>query len=157
MRGIMTVGALSCIALGSACRKAPEPSGPEASASSRALATQPSPAAPSPVSSVSPPVEITWVDPPALRRVAPKSAMRKASYEVPRAKGDSDDGELAVFYFGPGQGGGIEANVDRWVKQFSNVSPADVKRADREANGLRQHTVDILVPLQNVDELFFDE
>ena len=70
--------------------------------------------------------------------------MRKASYQVPAAKGDPEDGELAVFYFGPGQGGGIDANVDRWVKQFSGVTPSDVKRADREANGLRQHTVDIV-------------
>ncbi len=69
--------------------------------------------------------------------------MRKASYEVPRAAGDTEDGELAVFYFGPGQGGSIDANVDRWVKQFSGVSASDVKRADREANGLRQHTVEI--------------
>ena len=69
--------------------------------------------------------------------------MRKASYEVPRANGDGEDGELAVFYFGPGQGGSIDANVDRWVKQFSDISPNDVKRADREANGLRQHTVEI--------------
>jgi hypothetical protein len=69
--------------------------------------------------------------------------MRKASYEVPHASGDAEDGELAVFYFGPGQGGGIDANVDRWVKQFSGVSPGEVKRADRQANGLRQHTVDI--------------
>lgn len=69
--------------------------------------------------------------------------MRKASYEVPRASGDSEDGELAVFYFGPGQGGSIDANVERWVKQFSGVSASDVKRADREANGLRQHTVEI--------------
>jgi hypothetical protein len=95
------------------------------------------------VSSASPAVEISWVDPPGLRRVPPKSAMRKASYEVPRSGGDTEDGELAVFYFGPGQGGGIEANVDRWVKQFSDVPPGDVKRADREANGLRQHTVEI--------------
>ena len=69
--------------------------------------------------------------------------MRKASYEVPRAAGDTEDGELAVFYFGPGQGGSIDANVDRWVKQFSGISANDVKRADREANGLRQHTVEI--------------
>jgi len=69
--------------------------------------------------------------------------MRKASYEVPRVEGDTEDGELAVFYFGPGQGGSIDANVDRWVKQFAGVSAGEVKRADREANGLRQHTVEI--------------
>jgi hypothetical protein len=53
--------------------------------------------------------------------------MRKASYEVPRANGDTEDGELAVFYFGPGQGGSIDANVDRWVKQFSGISANDVE------------------------------
>jgi hypothetical protein len=29
------------------------------------------------------------------------------------------------------------------VKQFGEVKPSDVKRADREANGLRQHTVEL--------------
>ncbi len=69
--------------------------------------------------------------------------MRKASYVVPRAAGDSEDGELTVFYFGAGQGGGTDANVERWVKQFGDVKPGDVRRADREANGLRQHTVEL--------------
>ena len=69
--------------------------------------------------------------------------MRKASYVVPHAPGDSEDGELTVFYFGPGQGGSIDANVERWVKQFGDVKPGDVRRADREANGLKQHTVEL--------------
>ena len=76
--------------------------------------------------------------------MAPKNPMRKASYEVPHAKGDSEDGELAVFYFGPGQGGSIDANVERWIKQFAGVKPEDVKRADRKANGLVVHTVEIV-------------
>lgn len=143
---------ISLLAGGVACRKAPEPPGAGASAApqnSSASSVTPqsapqSPAAHQPADdSASPPMGITWADPPGLRRVAPKNAMRKASYEVPRAKGDTEDGELAVFYFGPGQGGSIDANVDRWVKQFSDISPSDVKRADREANGLRQHTVRI--------------
>jgi hypothetical protein len=69
--------------------------------------------------------------------------MRKASYVVPKVGADAEDGELAVFYFGPGQGGGIDANVDRWVKQFTDVPAGDIKRADREANGLHEHTVEI--------------
>ena len=69
--------------------------------------------------------------------------MRKASFIVPRADGDAEDGELTVFYFGPGQGGSVDANVDRWVKQFGDVKPGDVRRADRDANGLRQHTVEL--------------
>lgn len=88
-------------------------------------------------------LHITWVDPPTFKRVPPSNPMRKASYVVPRAAGDAEDGELAVFYFGPGQGGGIDANVDRWVKQFADAKPSDVKRAEREANGLRQHTVEL--------------
>lgn len=89
------------------------------------------------------PLHITWVDPPAFKRVPPSNPMRKASFVVPKADGDTEDGELTVFYFGPGQGGSIDANVDRWVKQFGEVKPSDVKRADREANGLRQHTVEL--------------
>lgn len=145
-RGICAVsGLLLCSAV--ACRRTPEPPGvgsnPRPGVSS-GLPASPGPTEnPAPVSSALPPVEITWLDPPGLRRVPPKNAMRKASYEVPRAAGDAEDGELAVFYFGPGQGGGIDANVDRWVKQFSDLKPGDVKRADREANGLREHTVEI--------------
>jgi len=69
--------------------------------------------------------------------------MRKATYVIPHAAGEKDDGELGVFYFGPGQGGAVEANVDRWVKQFPDAKLEDVKRADRSSNGLVTHTVEI--------------
>jgi hypothetical protein len=48
----------------------------------------------------------------------PGSAMRVATYRVPRARGDKEDGEVAVFYFGPGQGGSVDANVERWFAQM---------------------------------------
>lgn len=48
----------------------------------------------------------------------PGSAMRVATYRVPRAPGDKEDGEVAVFYFGPGQGGSVDANVERWFAQM---------------------------------------
>jgi hypothetical protein len=69
--------------------------------------------------------------------------MRKASYEIPHAPSDTEDGELTVFYFGPGQGGSIEANVDRWIRQFNGIKPEDVKRGDRKAGELVAHTVEI--------------
>ncbi len=69
--------------------------------------------------------------------------MRRATYVVPRAAGDSEDGELGVFYFGPGEGGAIDANVKRWVGQFSGVAESKVRRENRAANGLKQHTVEI--------------
>ncbi|MEQ9408368.1 MAG: hypothetical protein RIK87_11605 [Fuerstiella sp.] len=46
------------------------------------------------------------------------SSMRLATYTVPAAKGDPEDGELAISSFG-GDGGGIAPNLSRWVGQFS--------------------------------------
>jgi hypothetical protein len=86
---------------------------------------------------------VTWVDPPGWARSGASNSMRVASYRVPRATGDSDDGELAVFRFGAQQGGSIEANVERWTRQFADTKPEDIKEADRTANGLDQHTVEI--------------
>jgi len=128
-------------------KKAPEPT---AQPASPALQAEPAlkPSAPlvppaAPTSATQEELHVTWIDPPAFKRVPPSNPMRKASYIVPRAPGDSEDGELTVFYFGAGQGGGTDANVERWVKQFGDVKPSDVRRADREANGLRQHTVEL--------------
>ncbi|MFO8004245.1 hypothetical protein [Thioalkalivibrio sp.] len=48
----------------------------------------------------------------------PQRPMRVATYYTETAEGGSDPGEVAVFYFGPGEGGTVEANVDRWFQQF---------------------------------------
>lgn len=45
------------------------------------------------------------------------SAMRVAQYVLPRAAGDAEDAELIVYFFG-GQGGSVQANLDRWVGQM---------------------------------------
>jgi hypothetical protein len=50
---------------------------------------------------------------------APASSMRVATYRTPAAPGDAEGGEVAVFYFGPGQGGGVDANVERWFAQMT--------------------------------------
>ncbi len=67
----------------------------------------------------------------------PSSMMRKAQFRVPRASGDAEDGELAVFYFGPGQGGSIDDNVQRWAGQFTDASgqPATPTTTTRQVNG----------------------
>ena len=48
----------------------------------------------------------------------PSSRMRLAQFTVPKEKGDGEDGELVIYYFGRNQGGGVLANVRRWVGQF---------------------------------------
>ena len=49
--------------------------------------------------------DIVWNDPAGWQRTTPSSSMRKASYKVHRLPKDSEDVEVAVFYFG-GEGGG---------------------------------------------------
>jgi len=49
---------------------------------------------------------------------APSSTLRQAQYLLPRAEGDAEDGELAVYYFGPNQGGSVRENIARWRGMF---------------------------------------
>ena len=63
--------------------------------------------------------EMVWTVPKGWVTEIPSSAMRKAQYALPAAAGDSEGGQCAVFYFGPGQGGDIRSNVDRWASQFT--------------------------------------
>ena len=64
--------------------------------------------------------------------------MRAATFTV-------DDAECVVYFFGAGQGGGIEANVERWKGQFRQPGgkPVEVKPGRRTIHGLAVTTVDI--------------
>jgi hypothetical protein len=63
---------------------------------------------------------LSWSVPDAWQTAGPRP-MRAATYRTLPAEGDADPGEIAVFYFGPGQGGSVDANVDRWFQQFDQV------------------------------------
>jgi hypothetical protein len=73
--------------------------------------------------------------------------MRVVTYGVPAAKGDVEGGEVAVFYFGAGQGGGVEANVQRWVNQFQRPDgkpiEKEAKTKQEKVGGLPVTTVDV--------------
>ena len=68
----------------------------------------------------------------------PLSTMRKAQFRLPGVDG-AGDAELAVFVF-PGGGGGIQANINRWIEQFkqpdgsNSMDKTDIKKI--ESNGL---------------------
>lgn len=55
--------------------------------------------------------------------------------------------ECGVYYFGQGQGGSVDANVDRWIGQFLQAggkpSKAAAKIAKRTVHGLPVTTVDV--------------
>lgn len=71
--------------------------------------------------------------------------MRAATYAVPAAPGDKSAGECAVYFFGAGQGGSVDANLDRWKAQFKGpggkAAAAQIVR--RPGRGLSVTTIDI--------------
>jgi hypothetical protein len=73
--------------------------------------------------------------------------MRLATYTIPAVSGDQTDGDCIVSYFGQGQGGSVDANVDRWVGQFQQAngkSPKDVAKVDKKTiHGLKVTTIDV--------------
>jgi hypothetical protein len=77
----------------------------------------------------------------------PTSSMRKAQFSLPRVEGDSEDAELVAFYFGQGQGGSVEANIDRWIGQISqpdgSSSKEKAKTNSREVAGKKVTLVDV--------------
>ena len=77
-------------------------------------------------------------------QTGPLRAMRVATYLV----GDGDAiAECAVFFFGAGQGGSIEDNIDRWIGQFKQPDGSDSKSkattGERKVAGLTVTTVNL--------------
>ncbi len=89
---------------------------------------------------------LSWTVPAGWKAQGQKP-MRAATYSVPAGKGDSEPGECAVFYFGPGQGGAVDANIKRWIGQFKQPDnkPSDqrAKTGKRTVNGLQVTTIDL--------------
>ena len=77
----------------------------------------------------------------------PTSDMRVAQYKLPHADGDTEDGLLVVYYFGKGQGGSADANIERWVNQVKQPdgqpSQDRAKIGSQTVNGLAVKTVDV--------------
>src|SRR5258708_3647705 len=56
---------------------------------------------------------LSWKPPAGWTAEPPSSPMRVVTYRIPAAAGDAEPGELAVFFFGSGEGGSVDANVHR--------------------------------------------
>ena len=69
--------------------------------------------------------------------------MRAATYALPPAPGDTEGAECVVYFFGAGQGGSVEANIERWKGQFSEPGghPAPAKVEKRTIHGLPVTTI----------------
>jgi len=89
---------------------------------------------------------LVFAAPPGWKPVQATSSMRVAQFVLPRVSGDTQDGELVVYYFG-GSGGTVDANIERWIGQMKQPdgrpSSAVVKRESRTINGLKVTLVDL--------------
>jgi hypothetical protein len=83
---------------------------------------------------------LRWTMPPSWKAEAQRP-MRLATYTV------APGGECGVYFFGSGQGGSVDANLDRWIGQFLQAdgkpSKAAAKIAKRAIDGLPITTVDV--------------
>jgi hypothetical protein len=66
--------------------------------------------------------------------------MRKATYTIPAAPG-AEAGECGVFFFGKGQGGSVDDNLNRWVAQFEGAGTP--KKSQATVHGLPVHRIDL--------------
>jgi hypothetical protein len=90
--------------------------------------------------------ELKFTPPPSWIAETPESTSRKAQYRIPRAEGDSEDANLVIYYFNGG-GGSPQANVDRWIAEFTGPDgkPASgaAKVTHKTINGIPFTIVDV--------------
>jgi hypothetical protein len=70
----------------------------------------------------------------------PANQMRVAQATIPGAGGP---GDLVVFYFGPGGGGGVEDNIQRWIDQMDPAPGSNLQPESFDANGFRVTWIDV--------------
>lgn len=118
--------------------RSPQPTGTPASHPPTGVPTPPPPAGAD---------DPTWDVPAEWTTVKPSSSLRRSQYTLPRVSGDSEDGELIVFYFGPNQGGNVATNLERWRGQFITADgqplPEQEAKTDTfDANGMKVTLLD---------------
>jgi len=82
--------------------------------------------------------EFTFKRPDKWEWVESTSSMRKAQLKVNDAD-KKNSAEVVFFHFGPGNGGGVQANVDRWFGQFEG--PREKIGAKSEKTKIGKHDV----------------
>lgn len=89
---------------------------------------------------------LSWTVPEAWQTGAQRQ-MRAATYLIAAASDEAEGAECAVFYFGTGQGGDVDANVERWIAQFEqpdgSASDKVAKTSQLEVDGLNVTRVEV--------------
>lgn len=82
---------------------------------------------------------IQWTVP-ATWSTGEERPMRLTTYIVPAAAG-AEPGECGVFFFGTGQGGDVNSNIQRWIGQFEDASSP--QQGSQTVNGIKITTVSV--------------
>jgi len=90
--------------------------------------------------------KLTWHAPEGWQQETPRSSMRKAQYRLAKVAGDPEDASVVIFYF-RGQGGSVQANIERWYGQFrqpdGKPTAETAKVSTSTENNLKQTVVEI--------------
>ncbi|MFO0809229.1 MAG: hypothetical protein U0746_11430 [Gemmataceae bacterium] len=81
--------------------------------------------------------------PDSWKKAETTSNMQHAAFDLPKADGDKDATKLVVYFFGPGGGGGIDANLTRWKGQFKNPEEKNVKKEEMKVKDVKATYYDI--------------
>lgn len=163
LRLALSLGAVAGLALAACSSKNPEPTPTSDGASTAAERPKPAATAPADEGSTSAQPSraerlaaaaasasaeaamrgaLRWDDPAGWVKRKPSNAMRVAEYAIPKQGKDTEDAELAINTFASAPGNTVEANIDRWIRQFDpQGSKEEVEKKSREVKGLKVHTV----------------
>lgn len=131
---VLAIGVLAALAWQrNATRPTPAPVPGDGTGAGPAVTGPESPASPAEDPGITWTVPGRWVNELA-------QGMRLASYAIPAA-GDAGAAECAVYYFGPGKGGSVDANIERWIGEFDD--PGAPVRRTRKVHGLRVTQVEV--------------
>ena len=87
---------------------------------------------------------LTFSVPKAWTASTPTSSMRAAQYTLPAEK-ETDAPELVLYFFGEGQGGDAQANVDRWIGQMQQPDgKPSAGRAKKETRKVGEYKVTLV-------------
>ena len=77
----------------------------------------------------------------------PSSTMRVADFVLAKVASDTEDATLTLYFFGANQGGGVSANIDRWISQMTQpngkASKDVAKTSTMESHGLKISLIDL--------------
>ncbi len=83
--------------------------------------------------------EFTFKQPAKWERIESASPMRKAQFKVNDAD-KKNSAEVVFFHFGPSNGGGVQANVERWYGQFEGPREKIGAKSEETTIGKRKVT-----------------